>query len=216
MMELHGYFRSSSSYRCRIALNLKQINYDFHPVHLVRDGGEQHSPAFRALNPQGLVPALVDGEFVLSQSLAILEWLDETHPEPPLLPANPDERAQVRAFALAIACEIHPLQNLRVLKYLKKECGQEQTGVDAWCQRWISEGLAACEMMLANNRNEGPFCFGEQPGLADICLVPQVFSAHRFGVALDAMPHVVAVAEACETLPEFADAHPSKQLDFEP
>lgn len=211
MMTFYGYFRSSSAYRCRIAFNLKGIEVDFRPVHLRK--GEQKSDDYRALNPQGLVPALVDGDTVLTQSLAIIEWLDETHPEPKLLPGNAEMRAKIRAFSQVIACEIHPLQNLRVLAYLKGELGRDQAGADAWCQRWIGDGLAACEALLAREGNDGPFCFGDTPTLADICLVPQVFSAERFGVDLSAMPRVRDVHAACEALPAFADAHPAKQPD---
>ncbi|WP_018699516.1 maleylacetoacetate isomerase [Amorphus coralli] len=210
-MIFHGYFRSSSAYRCRIAFNLKGIEVDFRPVHL--RNGEQKSEAYRELNPQGLVPALEDGDTVLTQSLAIIEWLDETHPEPKLLPGDAVQRAKIRAFSEVIACEIHPLQNLRVLQYLKTELGQDQARADAWCQRWIGDGLAACEALLAREHRGGPYCFGETPTLADICLVPQVFSAERFGVDLTDMPRVRAIHEACEALPAFADAHPSKQPD---
>jgi len=210
-MIFHGYFRSSSAYRCRIAFNLKGIEVEFRPVHL--RNGEQKSDAFRELNPQGLVPALEDGDTVLTQSLAIIEWLDETHPEPKLLPGDAVQRAKIRAFSQVIACEIHPLQNLRVLQYLKGELGQDQAGADTWCQRWIGDGLAACEALLAREHRGGPYCFGETPTLADICLVPQVFSAERFGVDLTDMPRVRAIHEACEALPAFADAHPSKQPD---
>lgn len=210
-MIFHGYFRSSSAYRCRIAFNLKGIEVDFRPVHL--RNGEQKSEAYRELNPQGLVPALEDGETVLTQSLAIIEWLDETHPEPKLLPGDAMQRAKIRAFSEVIACEIHPLQNLRVLQYLKTELGQDQAGADKWCQRWIGDGLAACEALLAREHRGGPFCFGESPTLADICLVPQVFSAERFGVDLTDMPRVRAIHEACEKVPAFAEAHPSKQPD---
>ncbi len=171
-MILHGYFRSSAAYRCRIACNLKGVSYDAVSVHLRRGGGEQKAPAYRSLNPQALVPALeVDGA-VLTQSLAIAEWLDETVPEPPLLPADAIGRAQVRAFALAIACDIHPLQNLRVLDYLRTELGQSQEALDAWCRRWIGDGLAACEALLTKVDRSGPFAFGARPSLADICLVP--------------------------------------------
>lgn len=214
-MIFHGYFRSSSAYRCRIAFNLTGIAPDFVPVHLRRDGGQQKKPGYKALNPQGLVPALeVDGT-VLTQSLAIIEWLDETYPSSALLPRDKDERAKVRAFALAIACEIHPLQNLRVLDYLKNELGQEQAVLDRWCQHWIGEGLAACEALLAREETRGDFCFGAAPGLADICLVPQMFSAERFGVDTTWMPRLKAVYEACSRLPAFADAHPSRQPDSE-
>ncbi len=214
-MRFHGYFRSSSSYRCRIACNLKGVEYDFVSVHLTRDGGQQKQADYRALNPQGLVPAFeLDSGEVLTQSPAILEWLDETCPEPKLLPDEPIARAHVRAFCAVIACEIHPLQNLRVLQYLRGTYGQEQEGLDAWCQRWIGEGLAACEALLAKGP-EHRFCFGDAPGMADVYLVPQVFSAARFKVDLEAMPKVRRIAAACEALPAFAEAHPSLQPDAE-
>lgn len=214
-MKFHGYFRSSAAYRCRIAFNLKGLSPEFVPVHLRRGGGEQKSAAYRAVNPQGLVPALeVDG-LVLTQSLAIIEWLDETWTAPALLPADKDLRARVRAFAQTIACDIHPLQNLRVLAYLKEELGQSQDAVDAWCRRWLGDGLAACEALLAREQVRGDFCFGDAPGLADICLVPQVFSAIRFGVDLTNLPRLRAIQAACEALPAFADARPERQPDAE-
>lgn len=214
-MKYHGYFRSSSSYRLRIAFALKGLSPGFASVHLSRGGGEQKAPGYRALNPQALVPALeVDGA-VLTQSPAILEWLDETYPAPPLLPGDPLERAHVRAFCAAIGCDIHPLQNLRVLNYLRDEYGQDQAGVERWCQRWIGDGLAACEALLERHNAGQPFCFGEAPGMADIYLVPQVFSAARFKVNLDAMPIVRRIAAACNALPAFAAAHPLKQPDAE-
>lgn len=214
MIRFHGYFRSSSAYRVRIALNLKGIATEFHSVHLRRGGGEQKRPEYRALNPQALVPTLEDGDFRLTQSLAIVEWLNETQPGPKLLPEDAQLRAEVRAFAQVIACDIHPLQNLRVLDYLKAEFGADQAACDAWCGRWITEGLAACEALLAR-RPAQPFCFGDAPGLADICLIPQVFSAGRFGVSLDAMPRIRAIAETCATLPAFVAAHPKNQPDWE-
>tara|TARA_R110002073_G_scaffold11117_8_gene51333 strand:- start:7325 stop:7966 length:642 start_codon:yes stop_codon:yes gene_type:complete len=213
-MRFHGYFRSSSSYRCRIAFNLKGLAFDFVPVHLVRDGGQQRTNAYRALNPQGLVPVLeVDGQ-VLTQSPAILEWLEEVHPQPPLLPPDPMTRAAVRAFCAVIACEIHPLQNLRVLQHLGAEFGQDQDGKNAWCRRWIGDGLAACEALL-KDRHGTRFAFGDQPGLAEVYLVPQLFSAQRFGVDMAAMPRLRTIAGACEGLPAFAQAHPSRQPDAE-
>lgn len=214
-MRFHGYFRSSSSYRCRIAFNLKRIEPEFVPVHLVKDGGQHRSEAYRELNPQGLVPTLeVDGA-ILTQSPAILEWLDETHPEPPLLPRDPIERSLVRAFTQVIACEIHPLQNLRVLQYLKTNYAEEQDGLNAWCQRWIGDGLSACEAHLERYNKGASFCFGETPGMADLYLIPQVFSAHRFNVDMSGMPNIKRISAHCETLAAFADAHPSKQPDFE-
>ena len=214
-MRFHGYFRSSSSYRCRIAFNLKGISPEFASVHLVKDGGQQKSEAYRKLNPQGLVPTLeIDGS-VLTQSPAILEWLDETHPEPPLLPNDPTERALVRAFTQVIACEIHPLQNLRVLQYLKANYDEDQDGLNAWCQRWIGDGLSACESHLERYNKGAPFCFGDLPGMADVYLVPQVFSAQRFNVDLFGMPNVKRIAAHCDTILAFSDAHPSKQPDSE-
>lgn len=215
MIRFYGYFRSSSAYRCRIAFNLKEIDYDFVSVHLRRNGGEQKTPAYRAKNPQALVPALETGDLTLTQSLAIIEWLDETFPEKArLIPEDKDLRAKVRAFSQAIACDIHPLQNLRVLDYLKSEFGADQAALDRWCGRWIGDGLAACEALLAQ-QPASAFCFGDTPSLADICLIPQVFSAHRFGVDISAMPRISKIAEAADALPAFANAHPRNQPDAE-
>lgn len=213
-MEYWGYFRSSSSYRLRIALGLKGLAADFHPVHLVKDGGQQKTDAYRAMNPQALVPVLKTGGDLLTQSPAILEWLEEVYPDPPLLPQGAVARAQVRAFCAAIACEIHPLQNLRVLSHLRESYGQDQAGVEAWCQRWIGEGLAACEALLAG-RPATRFAFGDAPGLAEVYLVPQMFSAARFKVETGALPRLTAIAAACAELPAFADAHPARQPDAE-
>lgn len=214
VMKLHGYFRSSSAYRCRIALNLKGVAYDFSPVHL--KSGEQKSEAYRALNPQMLVPTLeLDGGARLIQSLAIIEWLNETHPQPPLLSEDPLVRAQERGFAQVIACEIHPLQNLRVLQYLSAEIGADDAAKNAWLQKWIRTGLEACEGLLAQRGQAAAFCFGEKPGLADICLVPQVFSAERFNVEIDDLQRLKEIYERCVSLPEFERAHPKNQPDFE-
>lgn len=213
-MILHGYFRSSAAYRCRIAFNLKGIDPEQRHWHLRKAGGEQKSGAYRSINPQALVPSLDIGDgAILTQSLAIIEWLDETHREPPLLPDDPVGRAKVRAFAQAIACDIHPLQNLRVLEVLRRECGQDQAGVEAWCRRWISDGLAACEVLA--QRDGGTFCIGDRLTVADICLIPQLFSADRFHVDLSAMPTLRAIRDVCEALPAFSRAHPSKQPDAE-
>lgn len=213
-MIFHGYFRSSSAYRCRIAFNLKGIAPDFVSVHLRKGGGQQKTPAYRALNPQALVPTVEEGDFRLTQSLAIIEWLDETTAGPRLLPADPKLRAEVRAFAQAIACDVHPLQNLRVLDYLKAEFGADQAALDRWCGRWITEGLTACEALLAR-RPVTTFCFGDTPTLADICLVPQMFSATRFGVDPTAFPRLTAIQAACAALPAFAAAHLKNQPDSE-
>lgn len=210
-MKFFGYFRSSSAYRCRIAFNLKGVQPETVFVNLRE--GQQKSDDFRSLNPQGLVPALEVNENVLTQSLAMIEWLDETNPEPPLLPGNAFERANIRAFAQIIACEVHPLQNLRVLNYIKQSHAQDQAGADAWCQHWIGDGLAACEAIAAAQSHGGGFVFGGSPTLADICLIPQLFSADRFG--LDTAPYgrLKEIRATCEAMPEFADAHPSNQPD---
>lgn len=209
-MRLHGYFRSSAAYRVRIALNLKGVKAEHAFRHLRK--GEQRAPDYLAMNPQGLVPTLeLDNGALLTQSLAIVEWLDETHPNPPLLPADPLQRARVRAFALAIACEIHPVQNLRVLAAVR-ELGGEQAGQD-WAKRINEEGLAACEKMIANE--PGPFCFGAQPTLADICLVPQLGNARRFNVDVSAFPRLLQAEAACRALPAFLDAAPDRQPDAE-
>ncbi|MFT3974381.1 MAG: maleylacetoacetate isomerase [Amaricoccus sp.] len=212
-MTLHGFFLSSAAHRLRIALNLKGIAYDTAPVHLRR--GDQRGAAYLALNPQGLVPALEADGAVFTQSLATIEWLDETRPEPPLLPADPAERAHVRAFAQVIACDIHPLQNLRVLRYLKKSFGQEQPALDAWARHWNAEGLATCEALLAG-RPETAFAFGERPGLAEVCLVPQMGAAERFGLDLGPYPRLARIRAACEALPAFAAAAPARQPDAPP
>jgi maleylacetoacetate isomerase len=211
-MVLHGYFRSSAAHRVRIALGLKGVACEFRQVHLRR--GDQRGEAFRAVNPQGLVPALEADGLVLTQSLAIVEWLDERFPEPPLLPADRDLRARVRGFAQVIACDVHPLQNLRVLRYLKREYGQEQDGLDAWCRHWIGAGLAACEALLGREA-EAAFAFGGAPGLAEVCLVPQMVSADRFGLDLAPYPRLRRVRASCEALPAFAAAHPRAQPDAE-
>jgi len=214
-MKYYGYFRSSAAYRLRIAFNLKGLSPEMIPVHLTRNGGEQKTGAYRAVNPQAMVPALdVDGT-ILTQSMAILEWLEETHPQPALLPTDPIRRAQIRAFAQVIACDIHPLQNLRVLSYLRQTFGQDEAGVQAWCQRWLGDGLAACEQLLQGQDAESPYCFGDTPTLADICLAPQMFSAQRFKVDLDAMPRLRAVQAILDANPAFAAAHPSRQPDAE-
>jgi maleylpyruvate isomerase len=210
-MKLHGYFRSSASYRVRIALNLKGLRAEHLPHHLRK--GEQCAPAYLALNPQGFVPALEDGSgTVLTQSLAIIEWLDETHPEPPLLPRDPLARAKVRAFAMALACDTHPVQNLKVLARLR-EMGlpeEQVTGWAAWANR---EGLTACETLIAHE--PGPFCFGAAPTIADLCLVPQLANARRFGVDVAAFPRLLQAEAAAKALAAFADAAPERQRDAE-
>jgi maleylpyruvate isomerase len=210
-MKLHGYFRSSASYRVRIALNLKGLGAE-HLTHHLRKG-EQCAPAYLAINPQGLVPTLEDdaGD-VLTQSIAIIEWLDETHPEPPLLLKDPLRRAKVRAFAQAIACDIHPVQNLKVLARLR-ELGLPEDKVTAWAGWANREGLLACEKLLAGEA--GPFCFGATPTLADLCLVPQLANARRFGVDVSAFPRLLQAENAAKAVKAFADAAPDKQPDAE-
>lgn len=211
MMKLHGYFRSSASYRVRIALNLKGLTVEHLPHHLRK--GEQRAPAYLALNPQGLVPALEDDSgATLIQSLAIIEWLDETHPEPPLLPKDPLRRAQVRAFAQVLACDTHPVQNLKVLARLR-ELGLPEDKVTAWAGWANREGLAACEALIKHE--PGPFCFGAAPTLADLCLVPQLGNARRFGVDVAAFPRLLQAEAAAKALPAFADAAPERQPDAE-
>jgi maleylpyruvate isomerase len=210
-MILYGYYRSTAAWRVRIALNLKGMAVEHRFRHLRR--GEQRAPDYLALNPQGLLPALaLEGGAVLTQSLAICEYLEEVQPEPPLLPGPPLARARVRGFAQAIACDIHPVQNLKVLNRVKA-LGHAQEEADGWAREVIAEGLAACEALLPDS--SGPFCFGATPGLADLCLVPQLFNARRFGVALEALPRLLAAEAACLPLPAFAAAVPEQQADFE-
>lgn len=210
-MELYSYFRSSASYRVRIALALKGLAYDYKAVHLVH--AEQLAPAYAAVSPTRLVPTLVDGEHVIGQSLAIIEYLDEMHPQPPLLPADAIGRARVRALAQGIACEIHPLNNLRVLRYLVHEMGASDEAKNAWYRHWVGIGLESIERQLAGEAATGRFCHGETPTLADCTLVPQIFNAQRFDCPLDAMPTVMRVFDACMQLPAFADSHPSRCPD---
>jgi maleylpyruvate isomerase len=210
-MKLHGYFRSSASYRVRIALNLKGLSAEHLPHHLRK--GEQRDPAYLAINPQGLVPTLQDDAgAIITQSLAIIEWLDETHPEPPLLPKDPLRRAKVRAFALALACDTHPVQNLKVLARLR-ELGLPEGHVTAWAAWANREGLAACERLIAGE--PGPFCFGAAPTMADLCLVPQLGNARRFGVDVQGFSRLLEAEAAAKNLKAFADAASERQPDAE-
>jgi maleylpyruvate isomerase len=213
MVRLHGYFRSSSAFRVRIALNLKGIGYEQVPYHLQR--GEQRSPAMLALNPQGMVPALeIDGN-VLTQSMGIVEYLDETRPSPPLLPGDAAGRARVRALAQVIGCDIHPIDNLRVLTYLRQKLGQPEPEVAAWFNHWVAAGFDALETMLSVSAGTGTYCHGETPGLADICLVPQVANSGRFGLDLTPWPTIHRIYAACVALPAFERALPGNQPDAE-
>ena len=214
-MRFHGYWRSSAAWRCRIAFNLKGITPELVPVHLTRDGGAQKSPAFRAINPQALIPALeVDGQ-ILTQSLAIIEWLDETITDPPLLPGDACHRAKIRALAQVIACDIHPLQNLRVQDYLRSEFGQDQAAVNGWLLRWLGDGLRAIEELLSEQPQHLSFAFGNSPTLADICLAPQLYSADRFGVGYSDLPRISALADIYARHPAFIAAHAHSQPDSE-
>ncbi|AOK60204.1 maleylacetoacetate isomerase [Burkholderia ubonensis] len=214
-MKLYSYFRSSASYRVRIALHLKQLPFDYVPVHLLRDGGQQLKDEYRALSPDSLVPTLVDGDAALQQSLAIVEYLDETHPEPPLLPKAPLDRAYVRSIALQIACEIHPLNNLRVLKYLKHMLQVPEEAKNDWYRHWIEAGFATLEARLANDPRTGKLCFGDTPTLADICVVPQVFNANRFAIDTSRFPTIQRIHDYAMTLDAFKAAAPAAQPDAE-
>ena len=212
-MELYGYWRSSASYRARIALNYKQLDYNYIPVHLIKEGGQQHKQSYRQLNPNGLVPTLVDGTVILHQSLAIIEYLEETHPQPSLLPGNAQKRGAIRALALDIASELQPLINLRVQQYLVRELGADDAAKQAWLQHWFKQSFTAFERNL--EEVSGKYCVGDEFSLADVCLVPQVYSAERFGIALDDYPLLQGIYQRLLELPWVAAAHPNKQLDAE-
>lgn len=210
---LHGYWRSSAAWRVRIGLNLKDLQCRDQPVHLLRDGGEQHAAAHAALNPQQLVPVLRHGGRVLTQSLAILEYLDEAFPaSPPLLPPEPAGRARVRALAQLIACDIHPLNNLRVMQYLEQACDLDAPARGDWMRHWMMLGFTALEAHLADGAT-GRFCHGDVPGLADCCLVPQLYNGRRFEVDLGAYPTLLRIEQACLALDAFTRAHPDRQPD---
>jgi maleylacetoacetate isomerase len=206
-MKLYTYFRSSAAYRVRIALNLKGVAYEAMPVNLLK--GEHRDEAYRVVNPHGRLPALDLGDRVLVQSPAILEYLDEVYPEPPLLPSDPVQRARIRAVASLVGCDIHPLNNLAVLSYIKRQLGHDQATVDEWYAHWIHQGFEAIETMI----EPGPFAFGPQPTLADIYLVPQIFNARRFNIPVDAYPNIVSVEAACAAQPAFQEAAPARQPD---
>lgn len=214
MIELYGYWRSSAAYRIRIALHLKGLEATQRPVHLRR--GEQRAPDYRRRNPLGRVPTLVDGAATYVESLAILEYLEERYPEPPLLPPGPGERARVRALADVVACDIHPMNNLSVLKYLEEELKVDTDARSRWYRHWIEVGFGALEALLAGDPRTGAFCHGERPTLADVCLVPQVYNARRFGSDLAAYPTIVRIDAACRELAAFRRAAPEAQPDAEP
>jgi len=212
-LQLYSYWRSSAAYRVRIGLNLKGLAYDTVPVHLLQDGGRQRTPEYREINPQGLVPVLGHGHRRLAQSLAILEYLDEMWPEPALLPTTARERARVRALAMLVACDIHPLNNLRVLQYFEHEWNVPQPERDGWVRHWIVDGLVAAEAMLADHPSTGIFCEGNVPGLADCCIIPQLYNARRFGVDIARFPTLARIEAACLALPAFDMARPERQPD---
>ena len=218
-MQLYGYFRSSASFRVRIAMNLKGLDFDYRPIHLTRHGGEQHSADFKALNPDALVPVMLDDTrdppLTITQSLAIIEYLDETHPEPPLLPHDATGRARARALALAIACEIHPINNLRVLRYLTQVLKVDEAAKDAWYRHWVEVGLGAFEKQVASSPSTGRFCHGDTPTLADLTLVPQIFNAQRFKCDLSGMPMTMRIFETCMAMEAFSKAVPAAQPDAE-
>jgi len=214
-MKLYNYFRSSASFRVRIALNFKGLPYEYAVVHLTKGGGQQFAPEFRAINPDALIPVLDDEGQRLTQSLAIIEYLEETHPEPPLLPKAPLERAYVRAVSLGIACEIHPLNNLRVLRYLVRDLKVTDEQKDAWYRHWVQEGLAAIEARLVAEKRCGRYALGSRVTLADVVIVPQIFNAKRFDCRLDHVPTVMRIFDHCMELPAFVDAQPARQPDAE-
>ena len=214
-MKLYGYFRSSAAFRVRIALNLKKLDYESAFIHLRR--GDQRQPGFLDVNPQGLVPALETDDALFIQSLPIIEYLDETYPSPPLLPRDAKGRARVRALAAIVACDVHPINNLRVLRYLLRPLGHDEAAVETWYNHWIAEGFGALERLLAGDGRTGQFCHGDTPGLADIVLVPQVFNAHRYqSLDLAPYPTIVRIYETCLNIDAFAAAHPDRQPDREP
>ena len=212
-MKLYSYFRSSAAFRVRIALNLKKLDYENAAIHLRRN--DQTKPDYRAVNPQGLVPTLDDGGRTLIQSLAIIEYLDEVYPDPPLLPSHPAERARVRALAEIVACDIHPINNLRVLRYLTHSLDHDETAIATWYNHWIDAGFQALERLLVGDPRTGTFCHGEAPGIADIALVPQVVNAERYRLALAPYPTIARIHQSCMALESFATAHPDRQPDRE-
>jgi len=214
-MKLYTYFRSSAAYRVRIALNLKGMSYDALPVHLLKDGGQHLQDEYRKINPSGLLPSFQDDRITLTQSMAIIEYLEEIHPEPPLLPKDAPGRGRVRELAQIIGCDIHPVNNLRVLNYLVKHMGFSDQAKTEWYRHWIIEGFQSLEAHLARDPGAGPFCHGDHPTIADCYLVPQVFNAQRFNIDVSAYPNIDRINSLCIELPAFRAAHPSHQPDTE-
>jgi maleylacetoacetate isomerase len=213
MLQLYSYFRSSASYRVRIALNLKGLPYEYVAVHLLKDGGQQHSADYQRVNPAQLVPALVDDGHAMGQSLAIMEYIDETHPEPALLPRDALGRARVRALVQSVSCEIHPLNNLRVLQYLEHNLKLDEAAKATWYCHWVTLGFTAIEAMLVSSPHTGMFCHGDTPGLADCCLIPQIANSRRFNTPLVSFPTIQRIEKACLSLDAFAKAAPQLQPD---
>lgn len=212
-MILYDYFRSSACYRVRIALNLKKISYEKVPIHLVQDGGEQYKPEYQALNPQHLVPTLNENGHILGQSLAIIEYLEELHPTPALLPKTPLLRAHIRELATTIACDVHPLNNLRVLNYLREQYTLDEAQIQTWYHHWLKQGLDAFEMRLQKLQRKAPVCSGDDVTLADICLIPQVYNAHRFHFPMAAYPLINEIYAYCTQLSAFQDAAPREHQE---
>ena len=213
--QLYSFWRSSAAFRVRIALNLKGVDHQIIPVHLLKNGGEQTSAHYADKNPNRLVPLLIEGDHAIHQSLAIIEYLEETHPNPPLLPKNPIDRAWVRALAMDIAIDIHPIGNLRVLRYLMKNLGVSAENKDAWSRHWMMLGLESLEKQLSSSASAGRFAYGDTPGLADICLVPQIFNALSAGIETSHYPKLMAIYQECMALPAFENAAWEKQIDAE-
>ena len=212
-MKLYSYWRSSAAYRVRIALNLKGLEYEVIPVHLLKDGGQQLQDGYRSLNPQGLIPTLADGAVNLGQSLAIMDYLETRYPEPALYPEVPEERAFVQQLALVVACDIHPLNNLRVLKYIKHTLKLDDDAKNEWIHHWIKNGFTALETLLNGRNWQGPYCHGEQVTIADACLIPQIYNARRFEIVMDDFPTLVRIEQACMELDAFRRAAPENQTD---
>ena len=212
-MKLYSYWRSSAAYRVRIALNLKGLDYEVAPVHLLKDGGEQLQAEYQAINPQGVVPALVDGDVSIGQSLAIMDYLESRYPEPSLYPQSIEARAFAQQIALVVACDIHPLNNLRVLKYLKRALEQGDEARDDWYHHWVGRGFTALEKLLDGRDWQGPYCLDAQVSIADACLIPQIYNARRFKIAMDDFPSLVKIEQACMELEAFRQAAPENQVD---
>ena len=212
-MKLYGYWRSSAAYRVRIALNLKGLDYEVAPVHLLKDGGEQLQAEYQPINPQGVVPALVDGDVSIGQSLAIMDYLETRYPEPPLYPQSAEARAFAQQLALVVACDIHPLNNLRVLKYLKRTLEQGDEARNDWYHHWVEGGFTAMEKLLDGRDWQGPYCLDGQVTIADACLIPQIYNARRFEIAMDEFPSLVKIEQACMELEAFQGAAPENQVD---